>query len=156
MLLLAQHWSWVFLSNMKYVCTVLTRCLPSFFLLNMQYKSNLKPHIWKECALRKQTLPQTKPVLVCSHGNQTYSLRAHTHTTVLSLTLYPDLPAVAVRAGQQGKLFRLVHGVVCAGNYNLIPGSPGLLHFILQVQHHLVHSIHLEAWDGETWGGIAL
>lgn len=78
----------------------------------------------------------------------------HTQTTVLSLTLYPDLPAAAVRAGQHSKLFSLVHGVVRAGNYYLIPGLPGLLHFILQVQHHLVHSIHLEAWDGETWGDI--
>ena len=69
--------------------------------------------------------------------------RAHTHT--LYLTLYLDLPAGAVRAGQQGELFSLVHGVVCAGNYNLISRSPGLLHFILQIQHHLVHSIHLEA-----------
>ncbi|TNN50011.1 hypothetical protein EYF80_039819 [Liparis tanakae] len=55
----------------------------------------------------------------------------------ISLTLYPDLRAAAVSAGQQGKLFSLVHGVVCAGNDNLIPGLPGLLHFVLQVQHHL-------------------
>lgn len=61
------------------------------------------------------------------------------------LTLYPDLPAGAVRAWQQGKLFSLVHGIICTSNNNLIPGFPGLLHFILQIQHHLVHSIHLEA-----------
>lgn len=64
---------------------------------------------------------------------------------LFSLTLYPDLPAGAVRTGQQGKLFGLVHGVVCAGNDNTIPSSPGVLHLILQVQHHLVHSIHLKA-----------
>ncbi len=67
-----------------------------------------------------------------------------THTPLSSLTLYPDLPAGAVRAEQQSKLFCLVHGIVCAGNYNLIPRLPGLLHFILQIQHDLVHSIHLE------------
>ena len=90
---------------------------------------------------------------LCSQGNQTYPLKAH--TPILSLTLYPDLPAGAVRAGQQGKLFSLVHGVVCAGNHNLTPGLPGLLHFILQIQHHLVHSIYLEAWDRETCGRIS-
>ena len=100
-------------------------------------------HYIKEWAFRGQTLTQPKPVSLCSQGNQTYPLKAH--TPILSLTLYPDLPAGAVRAGQQGKLFSLVHGVVCAGNHNLTPGLPGLLHFILQIQHHLVHSIYLEA-----------
>lgn len=74
-----------------------------------------------------------------------WSLLCRNYTHVSVLTLYPDLPACAVRAGQQGKLLSLVHGVVCAGNYDLIPRFPGLLHFILQVEHHLVHSIHLKA-----------
>lgn len=49
----------------------------------------------------------------------------------LTLTLYPDLPAGAVRTWQQGKLFSLMHGVVCTGNYNAIPRFPGLLHIML-------------------------
>lgn len=71
---------------------------------------------------------------------------------VPSLTLDPNLPAGAVGAGQQGEFFRLVHGVVCARHHNLISRLPALLYFILQVQHHLVRSVHLEARDGETWG----
>lgn len=73
-----------------------------------------------------------------------FFLQPRPHTAVLGLTLYPDLPAAAARAGQQSKLFSLVHRVVCAGDYDLIAGFPGL-HFILQVQHDLVHGIHLEA-----------
>lgn len=79
----------------------------------------------------------------------TYTIRGVKYffvaSIVLSLTLYPNLPAGAVGAGQQGELFSLMHGIVCAGYYNLVSRFPGLLHFILQVQHHLVHSVHLEA-----------
>lgn len=79
------------------------------------------------------------------------SLPTHTHTLLCPLTLYPDLSAGTLRTWQQCKLFSLVHGVVCAGNYNLISRFPGLMHLILQVKHHLIHSIHLEARDWESW-----
>lgn len=65
------------------------------------------------------------------------------------LTLYSDLRACAMRAGQKGKLFSLMHGIICTGNNNLIAGVPGLLHLILEIQHHLVHRIHLKARDWE-------
>ena len=66
------------------------------------------------------------------------------------LTLDQDLPAGAVGAGQQGELLRLVHGVVGAGNHDLVARLPGLLHLVLQVQHHLVHSVDLKARDRKT------
>ena len=127
---------------------------------NLQYEPRARlqaTHLQKELSLEDKhhtdkacfSLQPGQPNLF----SQCARTHAHTHIhkyTHHSLTLYLDLPAGAVRAGQQGELFSLVHRVVCASNYNFIPGSPGLLHFILQIQHHLVHSIHLEAWDWET------
>lgn len=67
-----------------------------------------------------------------------------------ALTLHPDLLPAAVRAREQGELLRLVHGVVGAGHHHPFARTPAA-HVVLQVQHYLVHRVHLEASLGKTW-----